>query len=155
MASPLMETLICQLQGVLSMNKDIIFSIIAWVILATIAIAVIGFLGTAGIVILKIVGIEYQSLKYLIIFMVVLFLVSIPINLFVEPLPKALYTVGKIKRENIDLILYPLDFIGNMVAIKIADYFMESIKLSFMSACIFSMILCTINYLLDKKKCNI
>lgn len=139
----------------LSMNKDIIFSIIAWVILATIAIAVIGFLGTAGIVILKIVGIEYQSLKYLIIFMVVLFLVSIPINLFVEPLPKALYTVGKIKRENIDLILYPLDFIGNMVAIKIADYFMESIKLSFMSACIFSMILCTINYLLDKKKCNI
>ncbi|MFY9139834.1 MAG: YrvL family regulatory protein [Thermacetogeniaceae bacterium] len=137
------------------MNKDIIFSIIAWVILATIAIAVIGFLGTAGIVILKIVGIEYQSLKYLIIFMVVLFLVSIPINLFVEPLPKALYTVGKIKRENIDLILYPLDFIGNMVAIKIADYFMESIKLSFMSACIFSMILCTINYLLDKKKCNI
>jgi hypothetical protein len=139
----------------LSMNKDIIFSIIAWVILATIAIAVIGFLGTAGIVILKIVGIEYQSLKYLIIFMVVLFLVSIPINLFVEPLPKALYTVGKIKRENIDLILYPLDFIGNMVAINIADYFMESIKLSFMSACIFSMILCTINYLLDKKKCNI
>lgn len=133
------------------MNKNIIFNIIAWVILAIIVIGIIGFLGAAGIVILKIVGIEYQSLKYLIIFMVVLFLLSIPIDLFVEALPKALYTVGKIKKESINLILYPLDFIGNMVAINIVDFFMQSIKLSFMSACIFSIILCTTSYLLDKK----
>ncbi|MGI5927459.1 MAG: YrvL family regulatory protein [Thermacetogeniaceae bacterium] len=67
------------------MNKKMISNIIARIILAIIVIGVIGFLGAAGIVFLIIVGIEYQSVKYLIIFMVVLFLLSIPIDLFERP----------------------------------------------------------------------
>src|SRR5690554_6913371 len=121
---------------------------IAWGILA---LLVIGFTGTALIAILKIVGIEYENLTDLIIFVVVVLLLSIPIDLFVNTLPKALYAVGKIKKENIDFILYPLDFLGNLVAISIPNYFMDTVQLSFISVCIFSTILCTISYLLDKK----
>jgi hypothetical protein len=130
------------------MNKNTVPNAFAWIILA---IIVMGFIGTALIVTLKIVGIEYESRKQLIIFVVVVFLLSIPIDLFVNALPKALYTVGKINKESINLILYPLDFIGNLVAVSIPNYFMDSVKLSFLSMCIFSIILCTISYLLDKK----
>lgn len=130
------------------MNKNTVPNAFAWIILA---ITVMGFIGTALIVTLKIVGIEYESIKQLIIFVVIVFLLSIPIDLFVNALPKALYTVGKINKESINLILYPLDFIGNLVAISIPNYFMDTINLSFISTCIFSIILCTISYLLDKK----
>lgn len=130
------------------MNKNTVPNAFAWIILAIIGM---GFIGTTLIVTLKIVGIEYESRKQLIIFVVVVFLLSIPIDLFVNALPKALYTVGKINKESINLILYPLDFIGNLVAVSIPNYFMDSVKLSFLSMCIFSIILCTISYLLDKK----
>lgn len=132
------------------MDKNKIFEIIAWIILAIIVIGLLGFLGTSGVVILKIVGIEYQSVKHLIIFMVILFLLSIPIDLFVGALPKALYTVGKIKKENINLILYSLDFISNVVAINIIDYFMNNIKLSFVSSILLSSILTITIFYIDK-----
>mgnify|MGYP001168303636 CR=1 FL=1 len=135
------------------MNKDtiidIIGSILAIISLALPLIAIVGFLLLVGMLILQIIGVEYESFTHFIMFMVVLFLVSIPIDMFIQPLPKALYAVGKIRKESINLILYPLDFIGNLIAIAIADCLMKSVELPFKTACIFSIILCVANYLFD------
>lgn len=131
------------------MSRDKVASIITWLILVLVMVCVIGLLGAVEVAILMVVGIEYESLKSLIIFVVGLFLLSIPIDIFATALPKALYEVGIIRKESINLILYPLDFWGNMAAISIVDYFMDSVKLSLISACIFSLMLCIMSYLLD------
>lgn len=85
------------------MNKDtiidIIGSILAIISLALPLIAIVGFLLLVGMLILQIIGVEYESFTHFIMFMVVLFLVSIPIDMFIQPLPKALYTAGKIKKK--------------------------------------------------------
>jgi len=110
------------------MRKNKFYSILAWIILVIIILGIIGLIGTSGVILLKMVGIQYQSLKDLIIFIIMLFIISIPIDLLIEILPKVLHKADKIKKENIPFILYPLNYIGNILTIGVIDLLMESVK---------------------------
>lgn len=129
------------------MNKEKFYNFIAWLILLIIVIALFCLVLFTGVVVLKSLGIkiEYKSVRDLVMFMVILFLLSIPIDIVVGALPKALYAAGKIKEGGKTLISFLLDLAGNMIGINAADYLMDSVKLSLPAAFVFAVILSATN----------
>lgn len=129
------------------MNKEKFYNFIAWMILLIIVIALFSLVLFTGVVALKSlgIGIEYKSVRDLVMFTVILFLLSIPIDIVVGALPKALYAAGKIKEGGKTLISFLLDLAGNMIGINAADYLMDSVKLSLLAAFVFAVILSATN----------
>lgn len=129
------------------MNKEKFYNFIAWLILLIIVIALFSLVLFTGVVALKSlgIGIEYKSVRDLVMFTVILFLLSIPIDIVVGALPKALYAAGKIKEGGKTLISFLLDLAGNMIGINAADYLMDSVKLSLPAAFVFAIILSATN----------
>lgn len=129
------------------MNKEKFYNFIAWMILLIIVIALFCLVLFTGVVVLKSlgIGIEYKSVRDLVMFTVILFLLSIPIDIVVGALPKALYAAGKIKEGGKTLISFLLDLAGNMIGINAADYLMDSVKLSLLAAFVFAVILSATN----------
>lgn len=129
------------------MNKEKFYNFIAWLILLIIVIALFCLVLFTGVVVLKSlgIGIEYKSVRDLVMFTVILFLLSIPIDIVVGALPKALYAAGKIKEGGKTLISFLLDLAGNMIGINAADYLMDSVKLSLLAAFVFAVILSATN----------
>lgn len=127
------------------MNKEKFYNFIAWMILLIIVIALFSLVLFTGVVALKSLGIEYESVRDLVMFTVILFLLSIPIDIVVGALPKALYAAGRIKEGGKTLISFLLDLAGNMIGINAADYLMDSVKLSLPAAFVFAIILSATN----------
>lgn len=129
------------------MNKEKFYNFIAWMILLIIVIALFCLVLFTGVVALKSlgIGIEYKSVRDLVMFTVILFLLSIPIDIVVGALPKALYAAGRIKEGGKTLISFLLDLAGNMIGINAADYLMDSVKLSLPAAFVFAIILSATN----------
>lgn len=129
------------------MNKEKFYNFIAWMILLIIVIALFSLVLFTGVVALKSlgIGIEYKSVRDLVMFTVILFLLSIPIDIVVGALPKALYAAGRIKEGGKTLISFLLDLAGNMIGINAADYLMDSVKLSLPAAFVFAIILSATN----------
>lgn len=134
------------------MRKNKFYSILAWIILIIIVIGILGLTGAGVAITLKLIGIQYRSIKDLIIFMIMLFIISIPLDILIQALPKALYKSKRIKEENILNIRYPLDFMGNLFAIIVIDSLIETVELSFIPTCLFSLILCFVNYKLSSNE---
>ena len=102
--------------------------IIAAVIVLALMIVIISIIAVLGGAVMKIFGLEYDSIWNIIVFFVIMALLSFPAGLVAEALPKVLYkefhklTAGQAKG-----LYLVLDTLVTAICMSIVDYFMESV----------------------------
>ena len=97
-------------------------------------------------VILKILGLHYESLWSLLLFFVLYGILEIPINLFLASLLKALTTLNLIKSSKGILALI-LNIASTFILLKIINQVMNSVSISQLGILIFSLITGLIGWL--------
>ncbi|PEB47766.1 hypothetical protein CON65_23595 [Bacillus pseudomycoides] len=89
-------------------------------------------------VLLRLLGLQYQSFGDLTIFFVIYLFLDVPLSLITDNLPKALKTVGMI--NSIRGLSFILDMGKAYILITTIDYFMVTIMISWQGTLIFSLI---------------
>jgi len=95
--------------------------------------------------IMRLFGFEYRSIGSILLFFVIALILSFPIDLFVEALPKVLLVeFQKINLWQARVLYIILDTLCSMICYSLVDYFMDSVHASdmaiFMVSFIFSLI---------------
>ncbi len=97
-------------------------------------------------------GFRYQSVGSLILFFIIAAVVSYPVSLIAESLPKMLLYFGKISRGTAVPLYLLLDTIATAVGLMIVDYFMKSVAATDFSIVVISLLLAFIGVKdIDKK----
>ncbi|RIJ63007.1 hypothetical protein CW357_17105 [Rummeliibacillus sp. TYF005] len=89
--------------------------------------------------VLRLLGLQYNSMGALVFFFVLYLLLEIPLSLISNAIPKALYSVGII-RSSKGLLSFLLDTGLTFTLINLLDTFMGNIKIEWQGAVIFSII---------------
>ena len=119
-------------------NKE---KLITFIVCGTIFVAVLSVIALLSGVVMRLFGFRYQSIWSIILFFIIATVVSYPINLIADGLPKALYKLKRISK-NIAIILYlALDTIATCFGLLIVDYCMSTIAASDLSKLVISFIL--------------
>lgn len=90
---------------------------------------------------MRLFGFYYTSVGNIILFFIIATIISYPLNLLAGALPKALLTLGKIKKSSAVIMYLLLDTIATFMGLKIVDYFMQSISATTISVIIISFVL--------------
>lgn len=97
-------------------------------ILGTVLIlAVLSLFAVCSSAVMRFLGFEYESIGDFILYFVISFIVSYPLN-FIADLPKALLSLDKISREVAVSLYVLLDTITTCCGFGIVDYFMPSVS---------------------------
>lgn len=91
------------------------------------------------VLLLRLLGLQYQSVGSLMIFVVIYLFLEFPLSLITDNIPKALKTVGIIKSSK-GLFPVILDIVKSYMLILVIDYFMETIAISWQGILIFALI---------------
>lgn len=119
-------------------NHEKIITLLLFSILFIGLVAVIALLGGA---VMKMFGFEYKSVGSIILFFLIATVISFPISLIAETLPKVLLAFGKLSKELAILLYIILDTIVTFLGLSTVDYFMESISASDISIVIVALLL--------------
>ncbi|WP_397540185.1 YrvL family regulatory protein [Rummeliibacillus pycnus] len=90
-------------------------------------------------IVLRILGLRYNSFASLISFFVLYLLLELPLSLIANAIPKALKSVGIIQSSK-GWLSYSLDTGLTFALINLLDTFMENIRINWQGAVIFSLI---------------
>lgn len=104
-------------------NHEKIITLLLFAILFIGLAAIIALLGGA---VMKIFGFKYKSIGSIILFFLIATIISFPISLIAETLPKVLLSSGKLSKESAILLYIILDTIVTFLGLSTVDYFMES-----------------------------
>lgn len=119
-------------------NHEKIITLLLFAILFIGLAAVIALLGGA---VMKIFGFKYKSIGSIILFFLIATIISFPISLIAETLPKVLLSSGKLSKESAILLYIILDTIVTFLGLSTVDYFMESVLASDISIVIVALLL--------------
>ena len=108
-----------------------------------VAVILLG-IGLFEVVLLKLLGLHYDSFGALVIFLLIYLFLEVPISLITASIPKALKTVGVIKSSK-GWLSFILDIGLPYLLIKAIDQFMETIMISWQGALLFALISGIIN----------
>lgn len=114
--------------------------VICGLIIGVILLGIISF----EFVLLKLLGLQYTSIRALVMFFTMYLFLEIPLSLVTESIPKSLKTVGVIKTSKGWLPLI-LDTTLAFTLIFVIDHFMESVIISLQGTLIFALISGLIN----------
>ncbi|WP_232696615.1 YrvL family regulatory protein [Brevibacillus daliensis] len=103
-----------------------------------VAILLLGFV-LFEFVLLRLLGLQYQSFGALATFFVIYLFLEVPLSLITDNLPKALKTVGIIKSSR-GWLSFLLDMGIAYILIRTIDYFMATITISWQGTLIFALI---------------
>lgn len=90
-------------------------------------------------IVLRLLGLQYNSIGSLVFFFVLYLLLEIPLSLISNAIPKALKSVGIIQSSK-GLLSFLLDTGLTFALINLLDTFMANIKIEWQGAVIFSII---------------
>lgn len=122
----------------LNKNHEKIITLLLFAILFIGFVAVIAIFGGA---VMKIFGFKYKSIGSIILFFLIATIISFPISLIAETLPKVLLSLGKSSKESAILLYIILDTIVTFLGLSTVDYFMESVSASDISIVIVALLL--------------
>ncbi|WP_237894247.1 YrvL family regulatory protein [Priestia megaterium] len=97
-------------------------------------------------IILKVLGLNYDSVRSLILFFILYGCLEIPLNLVLSSLLKALKSL-KILNSSKGILALVLNIASTFILINLIDAFMESISISQLGVLIFSLITGSIGWL--------
>jgi len=122
--------------------KKLKTSIICISILSTIIILFTFF----EFIALKILGLKYDSLSNLFLFLIIYGFLEIPLNLFLSSIMKALKAT-KILNSSKGLLRFLVNIIGTFILLNIIDIYMDSISITQFGILVFSVITGLIGWL--------
>ncbi len=128
--------------------------LIALVLFGVLFVGVMSMIALVGGAVMSVFGFQYQSVGSLIFFFVIATIVSYPISLIADTLPKVLLHLGKISRGTAVPLYLLLDTIATAFGLSLVDYFMKSVSATDFSIVVVSMLLALISvrYIDDKPK---
>lgn len=126
--------------------------IITLLLLAALFVGVMSILALVSGAVMGIFGFRYQSIGSLILFFIIAAVVSYPIGLIAETLPKVLLYFGKISRGIAVPLYLLLDTSATAFGLMAVDYFMKSVSATNFSIVVISFLLALIGVKdIDKK----
>lgn len=90
--------------------------------------------------VMKILGFEYHSIGSIILFFIIATILSYPLSLLAEALPKALLSLDRISLQTAKLLYIVLDTFVTFWGLKITDYYMQSVSAKDISILVISLI---------------
>ncbi|MFG6393555.1 MAG: regulatory YrvL family protein [Lachnospiraceae bacterium] len=94
-----------------------------------------------GGVVMKIFGFQYKSVGSIILFFLIAAILSCPLNLIAETLPKVLLSLKKLPKQSAVFLYIILDTISTSLGLSIVDYFMDNVSATDISIIIISFLL--------------
>ena len=97
-------------------------------LLGILFLAVMSVIAVLGGAVMKLFGFRYQSVGSIIVFFVIAAIISYPIGLVAQTLPKVLLHLGRLSKNAAVLLYIVLDTIATAFGLSIVDYYMESVS---------------------------
>lgn len=119
-------------------NRDKIITIMIGGVLFIGAVSIIAVISGT---LMKVFGFEYKSVVGLILFFMAATVLSYPLNLVAGALPKALFSVGRIRHNQALILFLILDTVATSCGMIILDSLMISISATKVSIVIISFLL--------------
>ena len=125
--------------------SDIIGKILAITLIIGVVAGSVLLMILFGGFIMRLFGFEYRSVGSILLFFVIVLILSYPIDLFVEALPKVLLIeFQKINLCQARVLYIVLDTLCSIIFYSLTDYFMDSVRASdmaiFMVSFVFALI---------------
>lgn len=83
-----------------------------------------------GGVVMKIFDFQYKSVGSIILFFLIAAILSCPLNLIAETLPKVLFSLKKLPKQSAVSLYIILDTISTSLGLSIVDYFMDNVSVT-------------------------
>lgn len=91
-------------------------------LLGILFLAVMSVIAVLGGAVMKLFGFRYQSVGSIIVFFVIAAIISYPIGLVAQTLPKVLLHLGRLSKNAAVLLYIALDTIATAFGLSIVDY---------------------------------
>ena len=118
-------------------NKE---KIITLTICGVLFIGVLSIFAAIGGTLMKVFGFEYKSVGSMLLFFLAATVLSFPLNLFAEALPKVLLEMERIGREQALMMYLVLDIVATSFGLIILDHLMTSVSATKVSIVIISFL---------------
>lgn len=115
--------------------------IITLALFGVLFVGVMSVIALLGGAVMRVFGFQYRSAGSVILFFAIATVISYPINLFAETLPKVLLHHGKIPKSTAIPLYLLLDTIATALGLKLVDYFMESVSATDFAIMVVSLLL--------------
>lgn len=126
--------------------------IITFLLFVVLYVGVVSVIALVCGVIIRFLGFEYKSIGSIILFFLISTIITYPVSMIAEMLPKVLLSFDKISRKSAILLYVILDTIATALGLIIIDYFMESVSATVLSIIIIALLLSLIGVKdIDKK----
>ena len=89
---------------------------------------------------LRLLGFQYRSLGWLVLYLLASAALGLPLELFTNGLAKALYKLGKVTRRQANLFFIPLDTLCSFFIFWLVDVFMDSVTATSLSILVLALI---------------
>lgn len=105
-------------------------------------IMVLLFLGVFAVValvggnVMHLFGFRYDSVEQLLLYFLLGEVLGLPLDLLSTALPKVLYRMGKVNRQQGNFLYIPMDALFTMAAFWLADQWLDSVSTTGLSLCI-------------------
>lgn len=135
------------------MKKSKILSILAGAALfLAVALPILFLEAVVGGFIMKQFGFQYDSMKAVFLFFLIAAIVDAPFEILAEAFPKAMESLGWVRRSGRLFLWFVLDMVFDMAAFAMTDHFMDSIRADVVGIVLVSALSSGISILLGRKE---
>ena len=113
---------------------------------------VIVALALLGGQLMAVFGFRYQSAGQLVLYFLLVELISFPLDMICQGLPRALYDFKKLSRWQANTLYIPMDALCTMLAFWVADLCMDSVSATGLSLWVIAFVLALITLPVSKER---
>lgn len=110
--------------------KKILEPVVGYSMVVIILLAIISIIAIFCGAIMRIFGFEYDSIRSIILFFILVAVTGFPTETLALALPRALLSVEKITIRAAKILFVILDVLSTIITMTVIDYFMESVSAS-------------------------
>lgn len=115
--------------------------IITFLLFVILFLGIISVIAIFGGVVMKLFGFEYESVGSIILLFIIASIISYPISMIAETLPKVLLSFEYLSRNAAILLYVVLDTIATALGLSVVDHFMKSVSASDTAIVVISLLL--------------
>ena len=130
------------------MKKNLITALLALGLMGSlVALEALVFSG-----LLKLLGFQYRSLGWLVLYLLVSAALGLPLELFTNGLARALYRLGKATRRQANLLFIPLDTLCSCFIFWLVDACMDAVTATGLSILVLALLFALLSQPIGKKE---
>lgn len=115
--------------------------IITFLLFGVLFVSIVTVTALLGGMIMRIFGFAYKSVENIILFFIIATIISYPLSLIAEVLPKVLLSFDILSKQIAILLYIILDTIATCFGLSVVDYFMETVSANALSIVVVSLLL--------------